>query len=50
MSGKGTLTWMNGDSFEGSWLNGTMHGFGAYTWSDGGCYVGTWTRGLKDGK
>lgn len=50
MSGKGTLTWTNGDSYEGSWLNGMIHGFGVYTWSDGGCYVGTWTRGLKDGK
>lgn len=50
MSGKGTLTWTNGDYFEGSWLDGMMHGFGVYTWDDGGYYVGTWTRGLKDGK
>ncbi|CAA2973395.1 phosphatidylinositol 4-phosphate 5-kinase 9-like [Olea europaea subsp. europaea] len=50
MSGKGTLTWTNGDSFKGSWLNGIMHGFGMYTWSNSDYYVGTWTQGLKDGK
>ncbi|KAG9134599.1 hypothetical protein Leryth_000923 [Lithospermum erythrorhizon] len=50
MSGKGNLTWITGDSYEGSWLNNMMHGFGVYTWNDGSCYIGTWTRGLKDGK
>jgi len=50
MSGKGILTWNNGDSFEGNWLDGVMHGYGVYTWKDSGYYVGTWTRGLKDGK
>ncbi|KAI4972975.1 hypothetical protein ZWY2020_007007 [Hordeum vulgare] len=39
-----------GDSFQGNWLDGAMHGYGLYTWEDGGCYLGTWTRGLKDGK
>ncbi|CAA3033625.1 beta-1,3-galactosyltransferase 7-like [Olea europaea subsp. europaea] len=24
----------DGESFEGSWLNGMMHGFGMYTWSN----------------
>ncbi|KAJ6852166.1 phosphatidylinositol 4-phosphate 5-kinase 9-like [Iris pallida] len=50
MYGKGTLTWKNGDAFEGNWLDGMIHGYGVYSWNDGSCYIGTWTRGLKDGK
>lgn len=50
ITGRGILTWTNGDSYEGSWLNGMMHGFGVYNWISTGCYVGTWTFGLKDGK
>jgi len=50
MCGKGVLTWSSGDSFNGNWLDGLVHGFGVYTWADGGCYVGTWSRGLKDGQ
>ncbi|CAI5958798.1 unnamed protein product [Closterium sp. NIES-64] len=50
MSGYGTLTWANGDSYEGEWEAGLEHGAGTFKWADGSCFEGTWSRGLKDGK
>lgn len=50
MFGRGVMKWVNGDLFDGSWLNGYRHGSGVYRFSDGNYYFGTWTKGLKDGQ
>ncbi|KAG0467690.1 hypothetical protein HPP92_019270 [Vanilla planifolia] len=50
MCGRGVMKWLNGDVFNGHWLDGLEHGLGYYYYSDGSCYVGTWSMGLKDGQ
>ncbi|KAI3504938.1 hypothetical protein L1887_26742 [Cichorium endivia] len=50
MCGRGVMEWLNGDLFDGSWLNGYRHGSGVYRFSDSSYYFGTWTKGLKDGQ
>ncbi|KAG0469350.1 hypothetical protein HPP92_018678 [Vanilla planifolia] len=47
---RGVMKWLNGDVFNGHWLDGLEHGLGYYYYSDGSCYVGTWSMGLKDGQ
>lgn len=44
------MKWLNGDLFDGVWLNGLKHGSGIYRFADGSYYFGTWTRGVKDGQ
>jgi len=43
---KKTLTFKNGDKYEGEIKNGLPHGQGTFTWSNGKRYEGEW----KDGK
>ena len=38
--GQGTMTWSNGDKYEGEWKDGELHGQGTLTWSSGEKYVG----------
>ncbi len=34
-NGKLPLIKIHGDTYEGEWLNGDMHGHGIYTWASG---------------
>ena len=43
--GQGTLTFRDGDMYEGKYKDGEKHGQGTYTWSDGRKYVGEWKDG-----
>lgn len=46
-----TISYSNGDTYGGSYLNGLRHGEGCYTFSSQkGCYTGSWAAGKKDGK
>jgi hypothetical protein len=53
LSGKGTLTYSNGDKYEGEWLDNKRHGFGTYWKHEAGKfrveYNGTWVGGKKQG-
>ena len=37
-TGKGKFTWTNGSSYEGEFLNNSIHGKGFYKWPDGRTY------------
>lgn len=47
--GQGTITYDNGDRFEGQWKNGVKSGFGTYYFSDGGKYEGNWEDNSYNG-
>jgi hypothetical protein len=49
-NGQGTITWANGDKYEGEWKDGNTHGKGTFTWADGDKYVGEYKDGMKHGK
>ena len=49
-SGKGTLTWRNGDVYTGSFAEDKLHGIGELLCSDGSRYKGRWKEGYKHGK
>ena len=49
ISGKGTLTFKNGDSYEGDFKNGKMNGNGTYCWKDQACYTGSWKEDQMNG-
>lgn len=40
--GPGTMTWSNGDRYEGYFFNGNRHGHGTLFFADGSEYVGEW--------
>ena len=44
-SGQGILTFPNGATYEGEWVNGFMNGKGTFTWSDGKEKTGIWKNG-----
>ena len=44
-SGFGTLSFPDGSTYEGQWVNGFMNGEGTFTWSDGKQKIGTWING-----
>jgi len=48
-TGKGKITYKNGDTFTGSWKNRKKSGQGIYTYKDGGTYTGSWENGKKSG-
>ena len=48
--GKGTLTWSNGDRYEGEWKNGKENGQGTMTRSTGNKYEGEWKDGKENGQ
>jgi len=45
MHGKGKITWTDGRSYEGDYVDDKKHGFGTFTWSDGRKYIGMWEKG-----
>ena len=49
-NGQGTITWANGDKYEGEWKDGKKHGKGTETCSNGDKYEGDWKDGEKHGK
>ena len=45
----GTLTFPDGSTYEGEWVNGFMNGEGTFTWANGEQKKGIWQNGkLKD--
>lgn len=50
MSGKGKLTFANGDVYEGSFSNGIFQGRGKFTAKSGWVYEGEFLNGLAHGK
>ena len=52
--GRGTMTHVNGDKYEGEFKNGMHHGKGTYTWGSGpnkgDRYVGEFKDGNWNGK
>ena len=49
-NGKGTMTWKNGDRYEGDWKNDEKDGKGIYYSADGYKYVGEFREGQREGK
>ena len=47
--GRGSFSWENGITYEGSWMNGMYHGFGKKMYSKGGGYIGNWSMGKRVG-
>ena len=51
VSWKGTITFkFNGNSYEGEWKDGKMHGKGTYKSADGYSYEGEYKYGWRNGK
>ena len=40
----------NGESYQGSWLDGLKHGRGEHTTQDGSTYEGQFLHGMKHGE
>lgn len=47
--GKGTETWTDGQSYNGSYVNDAKDGFGTYVWPSGSTYSGYWSQNLING-
>ena len=45
-----TVTYGNGDHYEGEWLDNAPHGSGSYSWANGDRYEGQWKAGRMDGE
>lgn len=50
MEGKGRLTWANGNTHEGEFVNDLPHGTGTFTASSGWSYTGQWAHGQYEGR
>ena len=51
-SGRGKLTWRNGDYYDGEWLKGQRHGSGTFVYADDAelkSYTGDWINGTMSG-
>jgi hypothetical protein len=49
-SGKGRLSWANGDVFEGTLQNGKRQGKGLFIWGNGQRYQGDWINDMSTGQ
>lgn len=49
-TGVGKLVWANGDSFEGSLVQGQRQGRGLFIWANGQRYHGDWVRDQPNGR
>lgn len=47
--GKGVMTSINGDRYEGEWREGILWGFGKARRANGQTYIGEFVNGEKDG-
>ncbi|KAJ3030250.1 Radial spoke head 1 [Rhizophlyctis rosea] len=47
--GQGKTTFPNGDTYEGSYSNGSRNGQGTYRWKNGARYSGNYKDDLRDG-
>ena len=44
--GEGTITFANGDKYDGQWKDDKMHGEGTFTWTNGTVeHQGEWANG-----
>lgn len=50
LTGTGTYTWENGDSYTGDWVDGVASGSGEYHWANGDIYSGEFSNGLPNGQ
>ncbi len=50
ISGTGHVTWTNGDSYDGSLVQGVKQGKGRFVWKNGQTFDGDWDRGNPNGK
>jgi len=50
LHGKGIRTWLNGDKYDGDWVNGKRSGKGRFTWANGGNYTGDWLSDQRTGQ
>ena len=50
LSGRGTIFFKSGATYQGYFLNSERHGWGTHTYVDGSKYIGCWQRDLKHGK
>ena len=48
--GQGTLTYKNGNIYQGNWSNGACDGKGVKMFANGDCYMGDWSQGKRQGK
>ena len=48
--GAGTLTFPDGNKYEGEWKDGERNGRGTYTYNDGNQYIGDYKSGKKHGQ
>ena len=46
MSGQGTLTFANGEKYDGEFLDGRRNGYGTYAWPDGRIAKGFWDNDI----
>ncbi len=44
------MTYANGDSYQGNFIDGRKEGNGVYTWANGDIYEGTFIKNVKHGK
>lgn len=48
-NGMGKLTFPNGDTYTGQWLEGERHGHGIYIWKSGAKYEGEYSKNQRNG-
>jgi hypothetical protein len=49
-NGQGTLTYANGDKYEGEWKDDLKNGQGTFTWANGNKYVGEYKDDKRNGQ
>jgi hypothetical protein len=50
MTGRGQMSWPNGDRYEGEIIDGVRNGRGVMTYGDGGRYEGEWRNNEANGR
>lgn len=50
VSGKGKVSWSNGNQFEGTLVQGSKEGKGKFTWNSGQRYNGDWAHDVPNGR
>lgn len=50
VSGAGSITWKNGDRYEGTLVKGSKEGKGIFEWKSGNRYSGDWAKNQPNGK